>query len=295
MSDTVVQRGMLTVRTISEVRKAVGQARQAGRSVGFVPTMGALHTGHYSLITEARARCDFVVVSVFVNPTQFCPGEDLDAYPRDLEVDHRGCEDAGVDLLFAPEIAEVYPGAPLTTVTVSKVTAPLCGRYRPEHFDGVTTVVAKLFNIVCPTMAFFGEKDYQQLTVVRKMVLDLDMPVEVVGCPTVREADGLAVSSRNGYLDVDQRKQATCLYRSMLEAAEAVRGGKRDAAELVRQIERTIHAAGPATIDYVNVVDLVSLEDVEVVQRPVRICMAVRIGDCRLIDNIGVDVPVEGE
>ena len=280
---------MVTATTIADARRHVEAARRARRSIGFVPTMGALHAGHTSLIRAARDRCGFVVVSIFVNPTQFAPGEDFEQYPRTWEADLRECEACGTDLVFAPGIDEMYGRGSLTTVTVRELTAPLCGRFRPGHFDGVTTVVAKLFNIVTPDVAFFGEKDYQQLAVIRRMVLDLDLAIEIVACPTVREPDGLAVSSRNRYLTPDQRRQAVCLYEAMREACTAVARGQTDADALRDIVRQRVLDAGPAEIDYIGLVDPLTLQEVASVDHPVRICLAARIGNCRLIDNMGVD------
>jgi pantoate--beta-alanine ligase len=281
---------MITVATIVQTRVHVQAARRSGLSVGFVPTMGALHRGHMALVHRARRSCGHVVVSIFVNPTQFGPGEDFERYPRPLQDDLRECQDAGVHVVFAPDTAEMYGQAPLTTVTVRDLSAPLCGRFRPGHFDGVCTVVAKLFHIVAPDAAFFGEKDYQQLTLIRRMVADLNVPIEIVACPTVREEDGLAISSRNRYLSPPQRRQAAGLYQALREAAETVAAGQTDAGKLCEAMRRRILDAGPADIDYVTIVDPDTLANVARVDRPVRICLAVRIGGCRLIDNLAVDV-----
>ncbi len=282
---------MQIVRTIAQTREAVAHARARAESVGLVPTMGALHEGHRSLVRTARQRCGYVAVSIFVNPTQFGPEEDLEAYPRTFEADRSACQADGADLIFAPAVKEMYPGPGLTTVHVADLTAGLCGASRPVHFDGVTTVVAKLFNIVGPDVAFFGEKDYQQLAVIRRMVLDLDMPVEVIGCPTIREPDGLALSSRNEYLDVDQRRQAPVLHAAMQRAAQAALAGRRNVAELIAGIEGDIRESGPAEIDYVKIVDAETLDELPEIDRPARICLAVKMGKCRLIDNLAVDAP----
>jgi pantoate--beta-alanine ligase len=281
-------------RSIAEARAALARVRADGRSIGFVPTMGALHAGHRSLVIAARARCDFVVVSIFVNPTQFAPGEDFERYPRTLNHDLAACREDGVDLVFCPDTQEMYPGDRLTTVQVSRVTEGLCGRFRPGHFAGVTTVVAKLFNIVEPDAAFFGEKDYQQLVVIRRMVADLDMPVEIVGCPTVREPDGLAMSTRNEYLTEEQHDQARVLYGSMRRAAERLASGQVETTALIAGIGDELRASGPLTIDYVAIVDPDTLEDLPRVVGTARICLAVRIGACRLIDNLAVDGPGHG-
>ena len=271
---------MKVLSSIEQTRAAVAAMRGDGRSIGFVPTMGALHVAHRSLIDAACDRCDAVVVSIFVNPTQFCPGEDYEQYPRPLEADLAMCRQAGV----------MYPIGSTTTVRVDRLTDGLCGAHRPGHFDGVTTVVAKLFNIVAPDVAFFGEKDYQQLKVIARMVRDLDMPIEIVGCPTVRDKDGLAMSSRNAYLSPWQREQAVSLSQAMGHAAEAVAAGTRDASALIEQMERQIREAGAVDIDYVSVVDAETLESLDEVRGASRFCVAVRIGGCRLIDNLAVDV-----
>jgi pantoate--beta-alanine ligase len=227
-----------------------------------------------------------VAVSIFVNPTQFVAGEDYQAYPRTLEGDVRTCEAAGVDLLFHPDVETMYPADAQTTVHVAGVTKGLCGPHRPGHFDGVATICAKLFNIIPADMVFFGEKDYQQMVMSRQMVRDLNLPIEVVSCPTVRESDGLAMSSRNAYLSAEERKQAVSLSRSLFAAVERIAAGERDATRITGAIRNEILAAGPAEIEYVEVVDPDSLDPLKVVDGAVRICLAVRIGSCRLIDNV---------
>jgi len=276
---------------IGSCREVVLDFRRAGRTVGLVPTMGALHDGHISLIRSARRQCSAVVVTIFVNPAQFGPHEDFSAYPRRLEEDRNVCEAEQVDLVFAPSPETMYPGKRLTTVHVAGVSDVLCGPCRPGHFDGVATIVAKLFHIVPADMAFFGEKDFQQLVVIRRMVRDLDIPIEIAGCPTVREPDGLAMSSRNAYLSPSERTQATVLSRSLFDAAHRIEGGEVQAGTLVRRIREEIRRAGPCEIDYTDIVDAESLERLTTVDRPARICLAVRIGPCRLIDNVAVDAP----
>ena len=223
---------MQIATTIGDVKRCVAEARIAGKQVGLVPTMGALHVGHVSLMEAAAARCEFVVVSLFVNPTQFGPGEDLEKYPKPFEKDIAICAEHGVAAVFAPKPEEMYPGENLTWVNVEKLTEPLCGRSRPIHFRGVTTVCTKLFNIVGPDVAFFGQKDAQQAIVIKRMVADLNMPLEIVVCPTVREPDGLAVSSRNRYLSPPQRQDATAIYRSLEKCRELVEGGATGAHEI---------------------------------------------------------------
>lgn len=280
----------LTVTTIGELRELLAEHRAAGRSVGFVPTMGYLHEGHASLMRAAREHDDVVVVSVFVNPLQFGEGEDLDTYPRDLARDTEVAAAEGVDLLFVPPVEEMYPEPVLTTVSVAKVSEPMEGAARPGHFDGVATVVAKLFNIVGPCRAYFGAKDFQQLAVVRRMVRDLSFPVEVVGCPTVRELDGLAMSSRNAYLTPEQREAAPVIHRALRAGAAAIAAGERDP-QTVRELVAGIIEAEPlAELDYVEVVDADSLATPETLQGNLRLLAAVRFGRARLIDNVGVTV-----
>lgn len=267
----------------------MADARRAGRRVGCVPTMGALHAGHTALIDRARTECDFVVVTIFVNPTQFVAGEDLDAYPRTLDADSTVCEAHGVDLIFAPTNETMYGPDAVTTVTVAKLTDGLCGPHRPGHFAGVTTVVAKLLNIVQPDAAYFGLKDAQQAVVIRQMVADLCMPIEVVVCDTVRDSDGLALSSRNAYLSADQRRQALSLSQALFAAAARIADGERDASKLIAGIRERISAAGPCTIDYVEIVDAESLASLARIETRALIAVAVRIGEARLIDNLVVD------
>lgn len=286
---------MELVHDIPTCRRAITSAQRDGKIVGLVPTMGALHEGHLSLIRVATERCGFVAVTIFVNPTQFAPTEDLDTYPRTLQADLRACEAEGVDLVFAPSIETMYPPKESkTTVQVSGVTEHLCGRHRPGHFDGVATVVAKLLNILPADMAFFGEKDFQQFAMIRQMVADLNLTTQVIACPTVREPGGLALSSRNVRLTSDQRRQATSLSQALFSARGSIDDGERDASRIIAGIKRTILAAGPAEIDYVEVVDAATVQPLSRVDRPARICVAVHIGACRLIDNVAVDVPPAG-
>jgi pantoate--beta-alanine ligase len=280
---------MQVTRNIADTRAAVAAARRAGRRIGCVPTMGALHAGHLSLMEAAKRDGTFVVVTIFVNPTQFGPSEDFESYPRDEAGDLAACEKVGVDLVFIPPVEEMYSPDSATTVHVSGLTETLCGAHRPGHFDGVSTVVTKLFNIVQPDVAYFGQKDAQQLAVIRRMTRDLDLPVEIVGCPTVREADGLAVSSRNAYLDESQRVQATCLYRALAEAKARIDSGETKPAVVVDAMRQIIDDAGPAVIDYISVVDPESMQPVRRIERPVLVALAVRIGSTRLIDNLQVD------
>jgi pantoate--beta-alanine ligase len=275
------------VKTPDELRSACDQARSKGLRVGFVPTMGALHDGHLDLVREAGKRADFVVCSIFVNPTQFGPNEDLARYPRDLEGDVRKLEEAGCNLVFAPDPAEMYPKGEQTRVRVAYLTDHLCGPHRPGHFEGVTTVVAKLFAIVGRSIAVFGEKDYQQLAVIRRMTTDLFLPVEVVGHPIVREADGLAMSSRNAYLSKEEREKALSLSRGLADARAAWMKGERDVCTLRMLASKPVEAVA-TSIDYVTVADPDTLQplpdDARVSERAL-IAIAVRIGKTRLIDN----------
>jgi len=280
---------MQVCHEIDQTRQAVITARRAGRTVGFVPTMGALHAGHLSLVDAARKETDFVVVSIYVNPIQFGPAEDVDTYPRPLQADLDLCRQHGVDLVFAPSDRVMYGQTRLTTVHVADITEPLCGRHRPGHFDGVTTVVAKLFNIIPADVAYFGQKDAQQALVIRRMVRDLNIPIQIRIGPTTRESDGLALSSRNKYLDPEQRKQAACLYQALTTAKEAVAAGRRDCKVLIEQMKQVIHSAGPARIDYIAIVDPATLNPLETVAGPALIALAVKIGQARLIDNIVLD------
>lgn len=272
------------VKTIDEVRKYVKNARSEGKSVGFVPTMGFLHEGHKSLIDRAAAENDFVVVSVFVNPTQFAPNEDFEAYPRDIVKDSELCEAAGADIIFNPEPEEMYVNS-LTSVSVDKITKGLCGKTRPTHFDGVCLVVSKLFNIVTPDKAYFGQKDAQQLMVVRKMVRDLNFDIEIVGCPIIREADGLAKSSRNTYLNAEERKAALCLSRALQKGRAMLNDGETSAHTVIDEMKKEIEKEPLAKIDYVEIVDLNTLEPAEKISGGVLAAMAVYIGKTRLIDN----------
>ncbi|WP_160680148.1 pantoate--beta-alanine ligase [Clostridium sp. C8-1-8] len=276
---------MRVVNTIKEVRDIIGHWKREGLSVGLVPTMGYLHEGHGSLIETAHKENDKVVVSVFVNPIQFGPTEDLDKYPRDLERDSKIVEDFGGDLIFTPTPSEMYVEDFASFVEVSNLTEGLCGAKRPGHFRGVCTVVTKLFNIVTPDKAYFGEKDAQQLAVIKKMVRDLNVPIEIVGCPIVREADGLAKSSRNVYLSSEERTAALILSKSLAKAKEALNNGERASKSLSQLIIDTLSSEPLAKIDYVEIVDILSLMPVENIEKDILIALAVYIGKTRLIDN----------
>jgi pantoate--beta-alanine ligase len=280
---------MKVVKTIEEVRRLVKAARGDGRRIGLVPTMGALHVGHISLVEAAVKDCDFVVVSVFVNPTQFGPGEDFENYPRPLEADLEICRQAGVDAVFAPTPAEMYPSDNLTWVTVKKLTEPLCGRSRPGHFRGVTTVCSKLFNIVAPDVAYFGQKDAQQAIAIKRMIADLNMPLEIVVCPTVREPNGLAVSSRNQYLSEQQREDAANIYKSLQTCRKLIDAGTTETAAITAEMRKILQQIPSAQIEYVSIVDAETLQSVEKITGKVLAAVAVKVGPARLIDNILVD------
>ncbi|HKT86456.1 MAG TPA: pantoate--beta-alanine ligase [Novosphingobium sp.] len=282
---------MQTVHSLDPLRRAVEELRRDG-PVAMVPTMGALHEGHLTLVREARSKAGRVVVSIFVNPLQFGAGEDLDAYPRQLERDCSLLEGEGVDLVWAPTVDAMYPAGFATSISVMGVSEGLCGASRPGHFDGVATVVCKLFNQVRPDIALFGEKDWQQLAVIRRMARDLDLTLPyadaVVGVPTVREADGLAMSSRNAYLTAEQRAQASALPRAMKAAIAAIEGGA-DVATSLAELEQALLAGGFATVDYVQLADAESLSPLtQRGGRPMRLLVAARIGTARLIDNMAV-------
>lgn len=275
------------VSTIAEMRTIIREAKRQGKRIGIVPTMGYLHQGHLSLVEAAKERCDLVVMSIFVNPLQFGPNEDFERYPRDLERDRQLAEGAGVDVLFTPSVSEMYPQPILTTISVAHVTAPLCGRSRPGHFDGVATVVMKLFQIVQPDYAFFGLKDAQQVAVVTQMVHDLSVPVEIVPCPIVREADGLAMSSRNVYLSPEEREQALVLSRGLKQAEQWIRE-KAAPDEIRERLVEMIREMPLASIDYVEILHYPALTPVETFQAgsTIIVALAVRFGKTRLIDNL---------
>lgn len=271
--------------TIEEVRSQVSQWRKEGLSVGLVPTMGYLHEGHKSLIDKAVEQNDRVVVSVFVNPIQFGPGEDLATYPRDLDRDAALCENAGADLIFHPEPETMYFDDFCSFIDMDGLTKGLCGKTRPTHFRGVCTVVGKLFNIVAPDRAYFGQKDAQQLAVIRRMVRDLNFNLEIVGCPIIREEDGLAKSSRNTYLSPEERKAAVILHKGLLEGEALVRSGETNAARVKQAIRDVIESEPLAKIDYVELVDFDNMEEIDTLKKPFLAAVAVYIGKTRLIDN----------
>lgn len=279
---------MKVATTVLETRNTVKEWRKQGYTVGLVPTMGFLHEGHASLIKKCREQNDKVVVSVFVNPTQFGPNEDLEAYPRDFEKDKALCESLGADLIFHPEPSEMYDN-PKAYVSINDLSDNLCGKTRPIHFKGVCTVVSKLFHIVAPDRAYFGQKDAQQLAIIKKMVKDLNFDIEIVGCPIVRESDGLAKSSRNTYLNEEERKAALCLSRSIKKGMEIIKEGI-SAKEVLDEMKKIINEEPIAKIDYVSMVDALTMEDVDKVEGDVLVAMAVYIGKTRLIDNFSFEV-----
>lgn len=282
---------MNTISCVAQLRTAIAQARAAGQRIAFVPTMGNLHAGHIALITQAVARADFVVASIFVNPLQFGPNEDLDSYPRTLAADQNKLTDAGCNLLFTPAVEDIYPDgmAEHTIVSVPGVSSGLCGGSRPGHFDGVSTIVCKLLNMVQPDIALFGEKDYQQLAVIRKMVSDLSMPIEICGVPIVRDTDGLALSSRNGYLSAQQRANAPALQQCMHSVKAHIIKGNRDYAALFAQFDTDLQDAG-FRLDYVELRDALNLEPAHADSRHMVLLAAAYLGTTRLIDNLIIDL-----
>ncbi len=276
------------VRKIAQLRAAIWTWRIKGERVGLVPTMGALHDGHLALVAAACADCDRVVATIFVNPTQFGPNEDFAAYPRDEAADLRRLADADCDLVFAPSVDEMYPAGFATAVSVSGLTEGLCGPYRPGHFEGVATIVTKLLNQAGADRAYFGEKDYQQLQVIKRLARDLDIGTDIVGVPTMREADGLAMSSRNAYLNERERAIAPALYRTLCEAAAAFSGGRATGSEAGAAARRELINAGFDSVDYVEICDAATLQPLEHAERPARVLAAARLGRARLIDNVAV-------
>ena len=281
---------MKVISSIVEMHKTSLGLRNRGKSVGFVPTMGALHKGHTSLIEKAKKDNDGVILSIFVNPTQFTAGEDYYSYPRDIEKDKTTASDIGVDYLFLPSADEMYPEGYKTFVNVEDITEPLCGKFRLGHFKGVATVVLKLFNIVKPHRAYFGEKDYQQLLVIRRMARDLNLDIEIVNMPTIREGDGLAMSSRNRYLNQKEMVSAAAIYKALKISQEMVKDSERVSKNIITEMERVIKSEDGIKIDYISICDPDTLEDVKIINDRVLIAIAVRIGNARLIDNCIVEV-----
>ena len=285
---------MLRLTSVEEARRSLAGPRAEGRRIGLVPTMGALHDGHLSLVRASRGECDLTVVSVFVNPTQFGPGEDLASYPRDLEADAKLLEAEGVDVLFAPREREMYPPGAETRVDPGSMATVLCGASRPGHFTGVATVVVKLLGIARPDLAFFGEKDYQQLKVIERVARDLDLPVRIVGCPIVRDDDGLALSSRNRYLSAAERAHALVLSRALRALSEKAAQGLRDAAELAWRAAEEIRAEPGVRLEYLEIVDAESLARVERIASGCRALVAAQVGSARLIDNVEIGSDATG-
>lgn len=277
---------MEVIKSVKKMQKRADEIREAKKIIGFVPTMGYLHEGHLSLVRIARKKADVVVVSIFVNPIQFLPEEDYNSYPRDFKRDKKLLQKEKVDIIFYPSVREMYPEKLLTKVSVPYLTETLCGEKRPGHFDGVATVVAKLFNIVKPHFAVFGEKDFQQQVVIKKMVKDLNFDVKIVTGPTVRERDGLAVSSRNEYLSPEERKRAPVLYRSLELAKKMVKKGEKDPEKIKKAMLEMIKKEKPSKIDYVEIVNPETLHPVPKIEKKVLVAVAVRFGKARLIDNI---------
>lgn len=278
---------MKIIRSINKIRGEIRRNKKKGRSVGLVPTMGYLHEGHLSLIRRARAENDIVVVSIFVNPAQFGPNEDYAEYPRDLRKDSALCRKEGVDYIFYPAVRAMYPKGYSTYVKVEGLTENLCGKFRPVHFRGVTTVVTKLFNITHPDAAYFGQKDAQQAIVIKRMAEDLDMNVRIKVMPTVREKDGLAMSSRNAYLSADERKAAPTVYRALQLARDLIKLGDRDAANIISEIRKMLSSVA-SKIDYISIVDPKDLKDLKTIRKEALVAVAAWIGETRLIDNIEV-------
>jgi pantoate--beta-alanine ligase len=275
--------------TIPEARAACRDARAGRKRLGLVPTMGALHEGHLSLVRAAKAQCDAFAVSIFVNPTQFGPTEDLSKYPRQFERDCRLLEKEGVEILFAPSVGEIYPDGAVTWVLVEGLSEKLDGRSRPGHFRGVTTIVSKLFHIVEPEAAFFGQKDAAQLAVIRRMVRDLNFPIEIVACPIVREPDGLAMSSRNAYLNPEERQRALMLQRSLQRAEQGFQAGERIAARLISAAKEVVASEPQVVLDYFEIVDPDTLDPVERISQKTLVAVAAYVGSTRLIDNIALN------
>lgn len=276
---------MEIIQTIKQMQSKSDALWLEDQTIALVPTMGFFHEGHIELMRVAKENADKLIVSIFVNPTQFCPADDYDQYPRDLENDLAKAREVGVDIIFTPSVQEMYPGGFLTEVKVKKITQHLCGISRPKHFDGVTTVVAKLFNIVKPLLAVFGQKDYQQLTVISRMVMDLNMDIRIIGVPTVREPDGLAMSSRNSYLGPEERKSALCLKKSLSLVDKMFQEGENRSDVIKGAIESYILSHSFTEIDYISLCDTVTLEEVETLSEETLLALAVRVGKIRLIDN----------
>lgn len=281
---------MKIIYRVKEMQTLSNKLRKEGKKIAFVPTLGYFHKGHLSLMKRGKKLANVLIISIFVNPIQFGAGEDFRNYPRDLKRDLSLAETVGVDMVFVPKIEDIYPSNYQTYVEVAQVTQPLCGISRPGHFRGVTTIVAKLFNIVKPDIALFGLKDYQQYTVIRRMVKDLNYDIDIIGCPTVREPDGLAMSSRNTYLTVEQRKPALCLFESLKLAEKLVKNGQRDVKAIVEKIVSYIESRPYTQIDYVKICDPETLKDLDYLNHQALLALAVKVGEARLIDNAILEV-----
>ena len=281
---------MILCQDVAKLRELVANFKKENKSIGLVPTMGYLHEGHQSLIAKSVAQNDRTVVSIFLNPIQFGPTEDLESYPRDPERDAKLCEDTGADLIFRPDVSDMYYDDFCTFVDMDIITKNLCGKSRPTHFRGVCTVVLKLFNIVKPDRAYFGQKDAQQLAVIKRMVRDFNIDIEIVGCPIVREADGFAKSSRNTYLNPEERKAALILSHSLKKGIDVIKTGETNSKKIIAAITEVINTEPLAKIDYVSVVDAVTMQDVEAIKNDVLVAIAVKIGKTRLIDNFSFSV-----
>ncbi len=277
---------MKVIKSVSDMSAEAARLREEGKRISFVPTMGNLHEGHLSLMRTAKPLADVLVISIFVNPLQFEQGSDFDAYPRTFQDDLEKCESVGVDIVFAPTESDLYPEGFQTTVEITEVSKGLCGDFRPGHFKGVATVVLKLFNIVKPNVAVFGEKDFQQLCVIQRMVKDLNLDVEIIGHPTVREPDGLAMSSRNQYLSPDERRRAALLYRFLKQAREKFEKGEKRAQRLIAEVQNGLSRDPRISVEYVSIRDRVTLKPLDTIDRPAVLALAVHIGKTRLIDNI---------
>jgi pantoate--beta-alanine ligase len=276
---------MITTGSIAKIRKIIIRAKKLNKTIGFVPTMGALHEGHLSLIKQAKKECDFTAVSIFVNPTQFGLDEDYKKYPREVNKDKKLLEKEDIDLIFYPSVAEMYPVDFSTYVQEGALNGCLCGKSRPGHFRGVCTIVTKLFNVITPDIAYFGHKDYQQAKIIQRMARDLNFALKVKIMPTVRESDGLAKSSRNAYLDIEQRKKAVCLYLALIAAKRMVAAGERNPEKVIARMKKVIFSQDDVKVDYISIVDADSLKEVKKIKDKILIALAVYVGKIRLIDN----------
>jgi len=280
---------MKIITTIKEIRAALNQEKKSGKTIGFVPTMGYFHEGHLSLMRKAKGNCDVVVASIFVNPIQFGPSEDFETYPKNLKNDSKMAEEVGVNYLFLPSVEEMYSGECLAYVDVEKITKVLCGANRPGHFRGVATIVSKLFNIIQPDFVYFGEKDYQQLVAIKKMVDDLNFDIQVVGVPIVREKDGLAMSSRNKFLGLREREAALVLNKSLNLASEMVKNGEKDSIVIKKAMKRLIKKEPLVNLEYLSICDNIYLQELSKIEENVLIALAARVGKARLIDNVLIE------